>query len=145
MSLYFEDVAEAAELPALSKQPTPVQLFRYSAAVWNSHRLHYDQPFAAAEGHAGVLVQGPLHGAFLVQMVQEWAGPLARLRRLEFSNRRPAVAGQTLTCRGRVERKYEAGGQHLVECQVWEENEAGEVCARGRIVMQLPLRSPAPR
>jgi 3-methylfumaryl-CoA hydratase len=46
--------------------PGPVDLFRFSAATANSHRIHYDAPYASAEeGYPGLVVQGPLTAAKL--------------------------------------------------------------------------------
>jgi 3-methylfumaryl-CoA hydratase len=40
--------------------PGPVDLFRFSAATFNAHRIHYDQPYArAAEGYPDLVVHGP--------------------------------------------------------------------------------------
>ena len=39
----------------------PVLLFRYSALTFNSHRIHYDAPYAdGLEGYPGLVVHGPL-------------------------------------------------------------------------------------
>lgn len=38
----------------------PTTLFRYSALSNNAHRIHYDQQYAASEGHPTTLVHGPL-------------------------------------------------------------------------------------
>jgi 3-methylfumaryl-CoA hydratase len=41
--------------------PGPVLLFRYSALTFNSHRIHYDQPYVTGvEGYPGLIVHGPL-------------------------------------------------------------------------------------
>jgi 3-methylfumaryl-CoA hydratase len=41
--------------------PDPVLLFRYSALTFNSHRIHYDQPYVTSiEGYPGLIVHGPL-------------------------------------------------------------------------------------
>jgi 3-methylfumaryl-CoA hydratase len=41
--------------------PDPVLLFRYSALTFNSHRIHYDQPYVTGvEGYPGLIVHGPL-------------------------------------------------------------------------------------
>jgi len=46
--------------------PTPVDLFRFSAATFNSHRIHYDLPYAAGEeGYPGLVVHGPFTAARL--------------------------------------------------------------------------------
>lgn len=40
--------------------PTSVDLFRFSAVTFNSHRIHYDLPYATAEeGYPGLVVHGP--------------------------------------------------------------------------------------
>lgn len=45
----------------------PVELFRYSALTFNSHRIHYDGPYAAkVEGYPGLVVQAPLLAAHLM-------------------------------------------------------------------------------
>ena len=141
-TLYFEDVEEGVELPPLVKRPTTVALFRYSAVTWNPHRIHYDEAWARHEGYPNVLVQAHLHGAYLTQMVMDWIGPHGILRKLSWSNRRLAVPGDTLTCRGKVTRKYIAEGRHHVECEIWAENQNGEVCAPGAALVLLPSRAP---
>jgi hydroxyacyl-ACP dehydratase HTD2-like protein with hotdog domain len=136
----FEDLEVGAELPALTKRPTTVQLFRYSAVTWNAHRIHYDQEYAASEGYPGVLVHSHLHGAFLTQLCTDWMGLQGKLRDLELSVQRFAVPGETLTCRGRIVDLEREDGRGLVTVKLEEVNEEGEVCAPGRAVIELPLR-----
>ena len=41
-------------------------MFRYSAATWNSHRIHYDAEYATnVEGYPGLVVHGPLLATLL--------------------------------------------------------------------------------
>jgi 3-methylfumaryl-CoA hydratase len=41
--------------------PSPVELFRFSAITFNSHRIHYDEAYARdEEGYPGLVVHGPL-------------------------------------------------------------------------------------
>jgi hydroxyacyl-ACP dehydratase HTD2-like protein with hotdog domain len=128
---------EGTEIPPLTKQPSSITLCRFSAVTWNAHRIHYDRDYAATEGYPGVLVQGHLHGAYLTQMLLDWIGAEGTIRRFEWSNRRPAVPGDTLTCRGRVLRVYEEGEALLVDCEIWEENQHGEICAPGTATVAL--------
>ena len=37
-------------------EASPLLLFRFSAITFNSHRIHYDAPYAAAEGYPGLVV-----------------------------------------------------------------------------------------
>jgi hydroxyacyl-ACP dehydratase HTD2-like protein with hotdog domain len=138
--LFFEDVEVGTAVPELRKVPTTVQLFRYSAVTWNAHRIHYEREYAQKEGHPDVLVQAHLHGAFLAQMITDWAGPRARLVSFGWSNRGRAVPGDTLTCTGRVTAKRVDGDRHLVDLEIAETNQRGEVCAPGKATLALPSR-----
>ncbi len=137
---FFEDIDVGSELPRLVKEPNQVQLFLYSAVTWNPHRIHYDKDWAQGEGHKDVVVHGPLHGAFLSQLVTDWMGPQGRLRKLGYSNRASAFPGDQLTCRGVVQAKHVSDGKHLVECEIWIENQRGEKLTPGSAVVELPSR-----
>ena len=52
--------AISAEAEDALWDPTPVDLFRFSAVTFNSHRIHYDLPYTTAEeGYPGLVVHGP--------------------------------------------------------------------------------------
>jgi 3-methylfumaryl-CoA hydratase len=57
-----------------------VLLFRYSALMFNGHRIHYDRNYAMnIEGYPGLVVHGPLQAALLVEMAENIRGqPLRR-------------------------------------------------------------------
>lgn len=47
-------------------RPDTVRLFRFSAVTFNSHRIHYDQPYARGEeGYPDLVVHGPFTAAKL--------------------------------------------------------------------------------
>ena len=60
-------------------RPTSVDLFRYSAATYNGHRIHYDQAYARGEeGYPDLVVHGPFTAAKLCDLATRTAGrPLA--------------------------------------------------------------------
>ena len=64
----------APPAPALWRrtiEPDPVLLFRYSALTFNSHRIHYDQPYVTGvEGYPGLLVHGPLIATLLFDLMR---------------------------------------------------------------------------
>ena len=48
---------------------SPVQLFRYSAITFNSHRIHYDVDFCRdQEGYDGLIIHGPLTATLLMDL-----------------------------------------------------------------------------
>lgn len=91
-------------LPERQYTPGTVQLFLYNAAIWNAHRIHYDLLYAQdGEGHPGLLVDGPLQGDWLTQLLYDWMGADDQLLAFEYSNRRAAYLGDVLTACAEVE------------------------------------------
>jgi 3-methylfumaryl-CoA hydratase len=53
-------------------------LQRYSALTFNSHRIHYDLPYATGvEGYDGLVVHGPLQAIWLMNHAARHIGPPA--------------------------------------------------------------------
>ena len=74
--------------------PSEALLFRFSALTFNTHRIHYDTPYASeVERYRGPVVHGPLIATLLLQLAAEVAGPVGSFG---FSARSPAIAGDTL-------------------------------------------------
>lgn len=126
-------------LPRLVRRPTTVQLFRFSAATWNAHRIHYDLAYAKEEGYPDVLVQSHLHACFLAQLVQEWAGSRGVLTRFRFENRAFAIPGDTLTCEGTVSAVQADNGRLVVVCELTERRGDGVVCTPAWATVEFPL------
>ena len=137
---YYQDVVIGCELPPLVKYPSNVQLFRYSAVTWNSHRIHYDPKYAVQEGYPDVLVQSHLHGAFLTQLCTDWMGLKGVLVSIVVNAKRFAVPGDTLTCKGKIVEKRIENNKGLVTLELVEVNQRGEICMPGKAVIRLPLR-----
>ena len=80
--------------------PDPVLLFRYSALMFNSHRIHYDHPYAIdIEAYPAILVQGPLISTLLADLLRRKM-PDAGLRTFELKALRPSFVGRTMHLRG---------------------------------------------
>jgi 3-methylfumaryl-CoA hydratase len=49
-----------------------VLLFRFSALTFNSHRIHYDRPWAVErEGYPALVVHGPLTSTLLIDFARD--------------------------------------------------------------------------
>ena len=71
-------------------------LFRYSALTFNTHRIHYDAPYAEqVERYRGLVVHGPLTASLLLQLAARELGE-NRLRAFQFRGLSPAIAGEPL-------------------------------------------------
>lgn len=119
-------------LPAVVRTPGNVQLFAFSAATWNTHRIHYDRSYARdVEDYPDVLVQSHLHACFLGQAIAEAFGAGSRIVRLGWQNRGPAVPGDRLTVTGDVTAVSRDGDGVRVDVALEERNEQGDLCVKG--------------
>jgi hydroxyacyl-ACP dehydratase HTD2-like protein with hotdog domain len=137
----FEEIEVGDEVPSITVTPTIVQLFLFSAITWNAHRIHYDAPYAATEGYPAPVIHGPFQGGLLSRLVTTWAGGGGVIRRLSYSHRGMALLGDTLSCRGKVTKKCEEGGEPRVDVSLSVETQKGEVTTLGRATVAFPKGS----
>ena len=70
-----------------------VLLFRYSAATFNGHRIHYDADYCRdVEGYPGLVVHGPLIATLLLGYVENTLAPGRSVRAFAFRAKRPTFA-----------------------------------------------------
>jgi hydroxyacyl-ACP dehydratase HTD2-like protein with hotdog domain len=139
--LYFEDVNAGDEIPMLSVTVDPIQMFFFSAATYNGHRIHYDKNWATeVEGYPDILVHGPLQAALLARALTDWAGGGGRLVNYAVQNRASAFPGEELRFKGTVTAKREENGIALVELAIQGEKGENEVLMPGTATVSLPRR-----
>lgn len=79
---------------ALELTPGPTHLFRYSALTYNSHRIHYDEPYVTGvEGYPGLVVHGPLLTMLLLELPRR-SWPDRPVTSFDYRLSRPVFAGQ---------------------------------------------------
>lgn len=140
----FAELRVGDALPGLMRGPlTPLHLMRFSAAIENWHRIHYDERFAVDhDGLPGLLVSGSWKQHLVAQMVRAWLGQDGWLAELEVRFRRMNVAGETLTAWGAITALEETGGRGVVTCDVGIRNGDGMESSPGRAVGHVPLNPP---
>jgi 3-methylfumaryl-CoA hydratase len=78
--------------------PNTVDLFRYSAATYNGHRIHYDQSYVREEeGYPDLVVHGPFTAAKLFDLAARIAG--ATLKAFGFRALAPLFVNQPVRLR----------------------------------------------
>ena len=85
--------------------------------------------------------EGPIRAAQPSQLMTDWIGDDGWLNKLSFQVRRPNYAGDTTTWKGKVIDKHVKDGQHFVDCEVWGENQRGQISTKGNATVILPSRS----
>jgi hydroxyacyl-ACP dehydratase HTD2-like protein with hotdog domain len=138
--LCYEDVEPGDRLPQLIVTVDETQIFFFSAATYNGHRIHYDKDWARdREGYDDILVQGPLQAALLARAVTDWIGGAGRLVEYSVQNRAIALPGQPLTFGGTVTGKRLADGAGLVDLDIAARRD-DTVLMPGTATVALPLR-----
>jgi hydroxyacyl-ACP dehydratase HTD2-like protein with hotdog domain len=80
----------------------PPVLFRFSAVTFNSHRIHYDEPYATGvEGYPGLVVHGPLTAVLLAESARSGTG--REVATFDFRATAPLFAGLPFSLVGEVD------------------------------------------
>jgi hydroxyacyl-ACP dehydratase HTD2-like protein with hotdog domain len=142
--VFYEDVGVGERMPELTVTADETQLFFFSAATYNGHRIHYDKEWARAEGYDDVLVQGPLQAALLARAIGDWIGGGGRLVSFAVQNRAVAHPGQALTFGGTVTgKRLTELGAGLVDLDI-AGRRGDTVLMPGSATVELPRRGTPP-
>ena len=138
--IFYEDVQTGDPLPTLTVTVDERQLFFFSAATYNGHRIHYDKDWARnVEDYDNVIVQGPLQAALLARAITDWIGARGRLVDYAVQNRTIAFAGEELTFGGVVTGKRLADNTGLVDLDI-AGRRGDTMLMPGTATVALPLR-----
>lgn len=144
--LAFEDVEAGQHLPQLEKGPlTTTHLMRWSAAMENWHKIHYDRPFAIEHDKLpDLLINGSLKQQFLMQLLKDWVGAHGWVWKVSFQFRAMNLVGEKLQVWGRVLDKCEEKEYGLVTLELGITNDAGTESTPGKATVALPYRNGKP-
>ena len=132
-----DHVFEGTTITPLVKTPTNRQLVQYAGASGDYYEIHYDQAIAQSAGLEDVIVHGALKGAFLAEMLSNWAGHPTALRKLGVQYRGMDIVGKPITCKGIVTNTFSDNSSYFAECDVWTENEQGQRTTVGHAGVNL--------
>ena len=145
-TIFYEDVELGSELPRLAKGPlTTAHLMRWSAAMENWHKIHYDRPFALGhERLPGLLINGSLKQQFMLQLLKDWVGPGGWVWKVSFQFRAMNLVDETLSVWGRVSAKRDGPGYGLVDLELGIVNEENKESTPGTATVAVPYRGGSP-
>jgi 3-methylfumaryl-CoA hydratase len=127
--IVYREEAKPGETPAPKPAPKAtwerqwiadeVLLFRYSALIFNGHRIHYDRRYVTeVERYPGLIVHGPLIATLLMELLREKM-PGARIATFEFRAVHPLFDGRPFFACGEPQGK---------SIQLWARNHEGALC-----------------
>ena len=105
---------------SMSIVPSTSLLFRYSALTFNTHRIHYDFPYATqVEGYPGLVVHGPLIATLLVELLHRFL-PVEQIHSFTYRAVSPLFHTEPFQVCGRR-------GAAPGEISLWAQTEAGRL------------------
>ena len=98
----LSSVAAGDLLTPLQRRVTQEQINAYAEASGDHNPIHLDPDFARAVGLPGSIAHGLLELGIVAEAISRWAGGSDRLASLECRFNKPLLAGDTITCSGKV-------------------------------------------
>lgn len=139
--VYFEDVNEGDEIPSLEKGPiTRDGIAAYGKASGDRNPIHMNEEFAKKVGLPSVIQHGLRTMSFTTQMMTEWLEDDSNLKRIGVKFVNVVVPGDVITSKGKIVKKYEEGGEKLVDVEIIAENQKGEATVVGTATAALPSK-----
>lgn len=138
----FDDVEIGQAIPNVMKGPmTTGHIMRWSAAMENWHRIHYDWKYATEhDGLPDIMVNGSWKQHVMIQLLSDWAGDTGWAWKISFQFRGMNVPGDTLTAWGRVTAKEMRGRYGVVDLEIGMTDQNGQEGTPGTARVVLPLR-----
>lgn len=140
--LYFDDVKVGEEMVPLVLGPmTTTHAFRWSSAIENWHRIHYDQNFAIYhEELPNILLQGSWKQSILPRFLKDLCLPDGWMWKVSFQHRAMIVPNDTITCWATITSKTEIEGLGLIGMDVGMRLQTGIESCPGTATIVLPIR-----
>jgi len=140
VKLYWDDVQEGHEVPTFQRVTDLMNWNRYAAVNDEFLYIHMDDEAGKAANQPGVFGMGNVRWAYMHNMLTLWIGDSGFIRKLDTQYRVLNLKEDTLTAKGSVTRKYVENGEHLLDLDVWVENQRGDNTCPGHATVQLPNR-----
>lgn len=137
-TLYFEDIEEGDELPAIDLFLSKDQVRQYARTAGMYVPRFTDDEGARAEGLPGMIAPGVMSMGLLAGMISDW-NQAAAIKRIGATFRSPVLPDRNVHLRGAVTQKLEA--DHTAECDIWLENDDGERWVIGTATVALPTKA----
>jgi acyl dehydratase len=138
--LYFEDVSEGDEAPALSHVLTRTDLVAYAGASGDYNPMHHDEVKATAAGQPSVFGHGMFSMGLLGTAITDYVGP-GNVTRFTVRFARQTWPDEELRSAVVVTGKRTEGGVHLIDLDVRLRNADGEEKVVGEATAKVPARA----
>jgi acyl dehydratase len=139
--LYYEDVNVGDAIPSfVVENLTRSDFVRYAGSSGDFNPIHHDQTFAEASGYPTVFAMGMFNAGLLSKCIADYVGR-ENLRKYKVRFATQVWPGDTVTCTGKVTKKYAENGDKVIEGELQMTNQKGQVAIQGSFKAALSSRS----
>ena len=138
---YWEDVSEGDEVPAIEFPLSVYRLVVEAGANRDFNSIHHNTEYARKTGASEMYANTIFLQGMWERTVREFIGLAGVMKSLKgFRMKIFNTVGDTVVTKGVVKRKWQEGGEALIELQIWSENSKGISVGPGSVVVALPRR-----
>jgi acyl dehydratase len=137
--IYWDDVQEGQEF-TLNEPMSSQRLVIWAAASGDFYQIHYDDNYAKNNNLPDIIVHGALKGMWVGRLLDEFAGEEGWIKKWAVSYRGMDPARLNLTTWARVTKKYEEGGEALLDLDVGVHQPDGTQTTPGTATVRLPKK-----
>ena len=129
---------EGQEIPTLTEKCTSQRLVMWAAGSGDFYQIHYDKDFAQGNGLPDRIVHGALKHALLGRLLHEWVGDEGQVKKVACQYRGMDMVDRTSSAAASSRKKYQQGGENMVELEIWTETPQGQKTTPGTGVVSCP-------
>ena len=136
---YWDDIEVGHEFK-LVEETNSQRLVIWAAASRDFYQIHFDDNFAKNNNLPDIIVHGALKGMLVGRLLDEFAGDDGWIKNWGVSYRGMDPARQDVTVWGRVTKKYEEGGEALLDLDVGVAQPDNTQTTPGTATVRLPKK-----
>jgi acyl dehydratase len=137
---YWDDIEVGHEI-SMTEETSSQRLVIWAGASYDFYQIHYDDNFAKNNNLPDIIVHGALKGMWVGKLLDEFVGEQGWIKKWGVSYRGMDPARQDVTVWGKVTRKYEEGGEALLDLDVGVAQPNGTQTTPGTATVKLPKRA----
>ena len=137
--LYYEDVQVGDEPPQVTFNLTIQRMVMTVGANRDFALYHHNTAAGIASGSPNMFLNNVSCLALWERVISDWIGLRGRVKEVEFRITTFHAAGDVVTTKGQVKKKWQENGQNLISLEMSSEHNRGQSMG-GSAVIALPSR-----
>lgn len=137
---YWDDVKEGDEILGYTLDINWTRVVKQVSGSQDFYEVHHDPGFARSGGHRELFVNTGFMQSCFSHLLTDFVGEEGWVKKFHMEMRRMNHLGDRMSLKGKVAKKYVQDGEHLLDLDVWAENEREGVTTPSFATVMLPSR-----